>query len=531
MERMKERLINVRYEEGGISAELGVRSNCNMFEPNTDIPYFAVISSVDGNKKVIVEFSDTENVVDSADYEISANKNCVISGEFKGKKNGVYTLSFHIEGLDVPLSFNVGVVPKSKRAKDSFYFGVQPYLCNTYASPNYRVKYQGKEESWDSIIATINFLGSNLIREDGVSWTASQPSQEADYDHSLMGRFVDMTEENDIVLLWILGSPAKWAIMDKYKNSEHPGWSLPPEAGLWDNRMRSIAKNYKGRKKLFYEIWNEADWEFFNGTEEEYIDLLNRSCRIIREEDPEAFIIPSALVSSWETDQKPGFAKNSIKYYSAYKPLLENGSINALNIHDHAWFIPEKFLASVDRKNGYLKRAGFENGMPKGVFNTEAGIWTEDEQMQARMLMNKILWYRANDFKAYVAYDFRDYHDTGSKWPIFTSTLEPKPAAIAYTVLIGMLGQKEYSASIPTNSNYVFADIYSDSEGSVVPFFAFPDVKAELKIISDKKYKAYDIYGNPITDIENGRVKAGESAIYLVFEDQVDLCEFEVDLQ
>ena len=52
------------------------------------------------------------------------------------------------------------------------------------------------------------------------------------------------------------------------------------------------------------------------------------------------------------------------------------------------------------------------------------------------MLMNKILWYRANDFKAYVAYDFRDYHDTGRKWPIFTSTLEPKPAAIAYTVLI-----------------------------------------------------------------------------------------------
>lgn len=515
--------INVSYKgENNIKIEFGVRAALNMFAPDDKIPYFADITGCEG-KKATVSFLSGKTLVDVKTHTLKGQSQ--VKGSFSASRNGIYVLRLSIAGLP-ELNFRVGVVPKSKRASKEFYFGVQSYLCNTYFSPAYRVKYQNREQSWASILNTIDWLGANLTREDGVSWARLQEKADAPFQFKPMDGFVKMTAKRDIDLLWIIGGSPEWAVMKKYRDTGKPSWALPAEPDLQDARIKAIAKHYKKNKNLLYEIWNEADWEFFLGTEEEYIDLLNRAVDIIRKTDPDKFILPSALVSSWELETRQTFAKNSVTYYTAYKDLLEKGKIDALNVHDHAHFLPEKM--TWEKRTSYLHRAGFNDGIPNGGFNTESGIWADDENEQAWMLMNKTLWYRSHGFKAFVSYDFRDYHDTGTKWPIFTSTLQPKPAAIAYTVLIGTIGNSSYVGSLGHKEYRAFADVFGGEDGGRVALYSFNGEKARLKIKTTAPFELTDMYGNPTVCEADGTVEISHNVKYLKFSEQISLNDFEI---
>lgn len=529
--------INEKYEgeEGKIS--FGVLKHLNLFMPNEQIEYFADIDGAYFDKmNVIVEFANDNNEIlisDIHNITLSSDNKIRILGRFSAAKNGVYIVNLFFDKTDIKLSFKIGIVPKTEIANDNFYFGTQAYYCNSLKNADWNVAGQDFEDSMESVISTAEWLGCNLLREDGVSWYLSQPSEKEKIDLSLMDKCLNNITERGMKLMWIIGGSTDWALNDKYAEAgKGRGWQYPPKKEYWDARIKAIAEQYKGNKNIIYEIWNEADWEFFMGTEEEYFELLDSACEIIKGIDNNAFVIPSALVSSWETSHNPQiFAKNSMKYFAKYKELLQKGLIDTLNIHDHSLFKEEGMFASRDRRNNRLERAGYENEVT-GIMVTEAGIWSADDEEQAIGLMNKILWYRANGFGSYVAYSFRTERNAPKKnltWELFSSKLQPRRSAIAYASLIGMLGQCDYIEKIGPATDTCFADIYFDGEKSVVPLFAREDGNKKLAVNTSLPYTVYDIYGNIIENNKDNIYSALPRVIYLVFDGKVSSADFKWD--
>ena len=485
--------------------------------------YFTVYGNTLDGETATVKIINSDLAVEKANEHILSfgglNK-VHIRDSFNISKNGVYTLNLEFINQIIALDFRVGVVPNADLASEDFLFGVQPYVSNIYSSSSYRIPYQNADDSQDSIFATIDWLGCNLIREDGISWGSLQPTADDIYDLSPMDYYIQTADKYGINYMWILGGTASWAVMDKYKESQIANWRLPPDPDYWDARISTIAEHYKNHSNLIYEVWNEADWEFFMGTEEEYIDLLSRTTSIIRNLDTDSVILPSALVSNWNIASNPeSYAKDSSKYYSAYKLLYDSKMINALSLHDHNLFNSNSFSASKIKLNTRLREAGFDNN--PDMYVTEAGIWSEDEQIQAQMLMSKILWYRANGYKSYVPYAFRETDFNKSNWSMFTSTLGPKKSAIAYANLVGLIGNSEYITSAQIADEYVFADVYYNKTKTVMPIYACSDVSAKFSVNSELPYKVYDIYGN---ELEKSEIySASSSVIYIVFDGEVQV--------
>lgn len=519
------------YDQGSDSSfKFGVIGNTNLFEPGEDITYYFTVSGngLEG-KTVIIEFYNNElGIKEEKKHTLAFNgdNKLQISDSFSASKNGIYTLLLTVADTEITTYFRVGVVPKVKTAGNHYLFGVQPYISNTYTGSGKNVGYQSAADSRDSIFATIQWLGCNLVREDGIGWGYLQTAPEKDVNFKLMDDAIALSNKYGLNFMWIIGGTAEWAKKEEYKTSDGGNWQLPPQQKYWDSYIKALAENYKNNKMLIYEIWNEADWEFFLGTEEEYAGLLKSAASIIKEVNSNAVVIPSALVSNWETTQNPQtFAKDSNKYYSLYKELYDAGKINGINVHDHTHFtLSQFFQGTLVRREERLKKAGFTQ-IPE-LYVTEAGIWSTDEQEQAQLLMNKILWYRANNSKTYVAYDFRDMSEDGSEWTMFTHTLEPKRSAIAYATLIDKLGNAEFAEAIASNTGAVFADIYYDSQKSVVPLYGRADDAESFTINSSVEYKVYDMYGNEVEKDSANTYVASKNPKYFVFEGKVSAKDF-----
>ena len=506
----------------------------NLFEPGEEIPYYLTLKGPEfEGKSVAVTFKNNEFAVDETkNHLIEFGEDGVFEarGTFKGSNNGVYTLQMTVAGIPNEMSFDVGVVPKAKQANDNFLFGMQPYYTHLSYSASRRIDGLTIEDSKKAILDTIEWLGCNLIREEGVSWSNMQPTADATMDFSKMDQDIDAFEARNMKLIWIIGHSTEWAVMQKYASKVSGNtWAYPPEKKYWDARLTAIANHYKDRDSIIYEIWNEADWEFFKGTEEEYLALLDSACRILKGANKNNFVIPSALVSNWETALNPEvFAKDSMKYYSKYKELYDLGLIDTVNIHAHALFIPDTFFASVQRLQDRLERAKFTK-RPEKIIVSEAGIWSKEDDPQAAGLMSKILWYRANGYGGHVAYAFRPEaagRDDNLTWEMFDSHLQPRKSAIAYATLINFIGNSEFKETIPAERDYTFADIYYNEGKSIIPLYAVTDHRATLNIKTNTPYKVYDIYGNEGKVKDTNAYDVNKAVTYLVFDGKVTPADF-----
>ena len=522
------------YINTPVILSFGVINHCNLFEPNQDITYYFTVSSksLNGKKATVTFKNDDFSISKTATHTISFGNSdrAEARGSFKASKNGIYTFELKIDGVTDILKFNVGIVPKSKQANGNFLFGTQPYYLDLMHSYTTAIEGQSNTSSMVSILDTIEWLGYNMIRENGISWSDMQKSAADTMNFTYFDRCLDAIEARNMKLMWIIGGSTSWSVMKKYSEvAKGQYWRYPPEKEYWDKRITAIANHYKNRDSIIYEIWNEADWEFFMGTEEEYLTLLDSACRILKGANKNNFVIPSALVSNWETSLNPEvFAKDSAKYYSKYKQLYDLGLINTLNIHNHALFIPNTFFEGINSFLQKIQKAGFTS-VPSKPIVSEAGLWSKDDDVQSAGLMSKILWYRANNYGGYVAYTFRTEaygDDSELTWQMFNSYLQPRKSAIAYATLINFLGQSNFIETIPNGEEYTFADIYYENNKSIVPIYSVNNYGGTLVINTKTSFKVYDIYGNQINKTSTNNYVANKDVIYLVFDGKVKASDF-----
>ncbi len=524
-----EKYQNMLYRENGISVRFGILGEQNLFEPESEIPFYAEITGreLDGSEarvtftNISLRF-DREHrfILTQADGEKHT-----YTGSFSASLNGVYTLTLILEG-DLRLSFDVGVVPKNQTASDAFLYGVQPYICRAYTwGSGYAVAGQTISESEESILNTIGWLGCNLIREDGTVWETMQPTENAPINWIHMDRLVKVTSDRGLILNWLLQSTPRWAAKEEYLSLTEPDlyWSVCPQEEKWDTFASAVAERYAKEEHIFWEIWNEPDWEFFTGTPEDYLSLLERTARIFRAVNPDLLLYPGGLTVV--NDPNDFRYKDSRPYFKGFRRLLDEGLIDTYAIHIHGPFNDGFFFNTLNEMTAQAQEAGLSMS---GIFNTEAGLSESNQQVHAENLMAKILYTRGHDAKMYVQYSFRAFPASPEDgWAIFDSSLQPKKAAIAYAVLIGKLGQCEKLFTL-SDSRSLFADLYSDGSQSVVTVFCDGrQPPATLKLPKDRKVSAYDMYGNPIEVGDS--VTPSLAPIYLVFDGILSRDSFSVD--
>lgn len=500
------------------SISFGVTKPINLYEPGEKIEYYFTVKgdAYKAGTASVKFYNNNLQVNETKTHVISAGSNQTITGFFTANKNGIYKVKLLMPETNTTMLFSIGVYPKATQiANSSFYFGVQPYISDVLEGWRSVLYRDGYSELWQ----TIDWLGCNLVRETGVPWATMQKSKDAKIDFVMMDRVINDAKNRKIMVDWcFLGTPA-WAVMEKYKN-DAVLWSKPPITESWLQYIRAIAEHYKNSDNIQYEIWNEPDWEFWGGTIDEYLTLLELSANAIKNINPKAYVFPGGMVSNYDLINAAG--KDSAFYYSKYKELLNRKLIDNYAIHIHGPFDEVYFFDTFKRINELIDGAGLT---PDKSFINEAGTATLNDKTQAEELMAKILWSRANNYGMFVAYSYREFANGTADWfSMMNSTLEPRESFIAYANLIRTLGQATYKEKI-FNLKSIFADLYKAGDKYIVPVFASQEKGEVFKITSGLSYEAFDIYGNRLI-ITNNQLTVKKSVVYLVFDNAVSASNF-----
>ena len=533
--------MNQYANDNGSSVSFGVTKSINLYEPGEKIEYYFILKgdAYKQGKATVTFYNKKFEINDVQELTFKAGTGLPVTGSFTATKNGVYRVKLEIPDTRRTMFLFIGVYPKAKQvANSSFYYGIQPYLAEVFNS--LRVS---NREGYSVLWQTIDWLGCNLIR-DGVSWTAMQDDTDSDVKFTMSDRLVKDADKRGIVLDWLICGTPEWAVSEKYM-AEVEGWSKPPDLEAWEKYIKAVAEHYKDSDNIFYEIWNEPDWEFWTGTIEEYLAFLELSAKTIKAADPNSYVFPGGMASGYDLTNaaKKGSevyynkykkllvdfnlsilsSKDSSIYYKKYKELLDRKLIDNYAIHVHGPFDDQLFFDSFERIDNLTDAAGLVHNKS---FITEAGTWNPNDEEQAVELMGKVLWSRANDYKMFVAYTFRAFDGVATRdwFDMMSSNLEPRESFIAYANLIHMLGQAEYKEKIADQKS-LYADIYQAGSQFIVPVFSSVNGDRSLRIREGLEFEAFDILGNEVAVINN-QLTVTKSVVYLVFNSSVAAGDF-----
>lgn len=146
----------------------------------------------------------------------------------------------------------------------------------------------------DEEYAALDELGVRMVRID-FHWRKVQRDPDTwTLDH--FDSFVDAAERHDVNVLALLSFDND-AVEQSPEGRKRDKYVAPEDVPLFLEYVRRIVTRYKDRVYA-WEIWNEPDMpRFWKGTAEEFYDLARRTADAVREVDPEARLLGTAMTS------------------------------------------------------------------------------------------------------------------------------------------------------------------------------------------------------------------------------------------
>jgi hypothetical protein len=128
-------------------------------------------------------------------------------------------------------------------------------------------------------------LGVKYLR-CAFSWNGIEHEQGV-YNWRFWDRLLDEAERFNIQLIPYVAYTPEWAARSRVEY-----WKQPPRSPeLFANFMAKIVAHYRGRIKS-WELWNEPDLrEYWQGTPQEFAELIRRGAVAVRRADPNAVIV------------------------------------------------------------------------------------------------------------------------------------------------------------------------------------------------------------------------------------------------
>ncbi len=270
-----------------------------------------------------------------------------------------------------------------------------------------------------------------------MGWGEIEP-QKGSYNQQYLARLEKIMDRLDAagIRYYIqIGGTAGWAS----SSTEAPFWNYPPKDLVdWENIVRFLGERY-GNRTCYWEILNEPDWHFWNGTVDEYAESLRRATVILKEINPEIQILHGGL-SSDGVLAGPGIEQQWLQ------KMFDRGAGEYIDIFSQHMYTEtvEDAIYRVNRFYNVMKKNGHGH---KPLWLTEIGMSTflkngrgYSEDAQKKYLIDlysvlvrhpkveKIFWYNLRNKGT--APD-----DKESNFGIFLNDLSPRPAGNAYLQL------------------------------------------------------------------------------------------------
>ena len=290
-------------------------------------------------------------------------------------------------------------------------------------------------------------FGSWRLWDAYVAWPYLEPKR-GEWDFKRLDKYVVMAELTGVDILLPLGLTPRWAsTRPDEKSSYSPGNAAEPyNMEGWRNFVRTVARRYKGRIRLF-EFWNEPNipWNpqggFFSGSVESAVALAREAYTVLKEVDANnRFAAPAATGGGAHLDWLDRYLAAGGKQY-----------LDVLSYHFYvAERAPEAMLPLVKKVREITSRHGLGD---KPLWNTEAGWWIEnrDGMKNKNGLVSGWKHLSAEEGAAYVARalilgwaaGLERYYwyswDHGNMGLIEPSDKTLKPAGVAYATVLRWL--------------------------------------------------------------------------------------------
>lgn len=487
----------------------GVMGKTNLFAPGAPIPVWLLVGdpALDGTEGTVKFTSSDRKTRLTETFTVTANREMRFC--FAEPRNGICTVALTVGGRDY--SFSVGILPENPIASGDFYYGIQPYVARvlTWGSGSY-VADKDESASVAAILDTAEYLGVNLIREDGPGWSAMQKSAAAPVDFTRQDLLVSAVRERGMKLDWIVASTPEWAVKAEYAAGTEAAWQKCPDETAWKNFFTAIAGHYAADPSILFEIRNEPDWSFFTGTAEEYLHLLEIAARELRAVNPSAYIFAGGLALGDKSN--PNYHAPE-PYFAGYRRLMDEGLIDNYAYHIHS------ALSTYFTKMNSLGKLVSDAGLPGGAINSESGLGSPDPGA----LMVKALYTRSRGDLGFVQFSFRKTPKPSGdvdKFAIFDEHLCPTESAIAYGTLIRFLGNSRFEGSA-FHGSLKNVDIYTDAEGNTVAVFYNNGASNCTASLPEGSFTLYDLYGNPAAVPKGNVLTLRDEPVYAVYEGKI----------
>ena len=359
-------------------------------------------------------------------------------------------------------------------------------------------------------------LGGWSFTRDDIFWENVETSRGIYIVPQKWGKIIETTIANGIEPLIVLG----------FGNSRYDGGGIPytQEAlEAWDRYVRAVANHsyFKGKVK-YYQVWNEMNVEHFNITNRgpaDYTALLKRTYNILKEIDPEIFVVCGSVAFMYNN--------NMDEWITGIMDAGGYGYMDAFAYHPYS--IPNSFEyagRAVDLTNIYntindVKYRGSGNfvniwateyGWPTnsvdhyGVTEEVSAAYTVRAQTQMLSLgfidrMNLYQFQNKGNDKV-----FNGEHNFGAVRHSYDPELPwgAKQSFVAQNAMSTFLCKATYQSSNVSGNNYVYRFSRPDGKTVVVAWHTnaswneSSDTSSEASITVSGSYTVYDMYGNAI---------------------------------
>jgi hypothetical protein len=215
-------------------------------------------------------------------------------------------------------------------------------------------------------------FGSWRLWDTHTRWLDLEP-QKGKWNFAELDKLVALGEQHHKQILLTLGQTPTWASSRPTEKSDYGMGAAAPPANLedWREYVRTVATHYKGRIHA-YEVWTEPNFkEFYNGSIEQMVQLLDAAASEMKKIDPGILVVtPSA---------------NGYDGVDWLEKFLKAGGARNADVAGYHFYIspqdPESSLSVIARAQQAMRSNGAGN---KPLWNTEFGYSVANKTPQER---------------------------------------------------------------------------------------------------------------------------------------------------
>ena len=208
------------------------------------------------------------------------------------------------------------------------------------------------------------------------------------YDWSTVDRLVEAAHQKKIELLFTIRTTFREATQ-KHKRGVIQTTTASMDKKEWVHFVEALTTRYRGQG-VHYEIENEVNGEvFWKGTLEEYLELLKAGYDVIKKNDPQAKVLPSAMgcgiVRHFQWDS---VRQDAWKWHDSWlQPILSTKKFDVMSVHNY--YFPSDIVANgltfrtyLEHIHDLMKKSGLGD---RPIWITETGYVSSPTEAGGRM--------------------------------------------------------------------------------------------------------------------------------------------------